>query len=182
MKSTKKFIINLIILVLLIGIFLIVNIYGFENIKTGRITTTTKNVTTTEAPVQDIAYEDIIYVGDEEIQIHSVQFVSHLGFGFKYESEYFEVKHLSNGSVLITNKEDANNYITIEKLQENVYYQEYERLNLKEEINDGYLVNYKFLKGSSYNYLKVTKSAILDNSSLNAHMDYIIHTMSFTSN
>lgn len=181
LEHSKNIVINLILLTLVVSLFLVVNIYGFDKKKKLSNQPTTTNTTTTKIPEKDNTYEDTIYIDQESITIYVTDFISHLGVSLKYEESLFDIKHLSNGSLLITSKEDANNYIQIERLQENDYYSSYEELNLKEETIDNYLINYKFLKGNSYNYYKITKSVSLDNTDIDVRMNYIINSLSFAS-
>lgn len=178
MKHRGNLIITIFFLVLLIGVFIFVNIFGFDNNNANYIPKVNKNI---EPLVKDTLYKDTIYIDGKEITVYTIEYISHLGFKIKYESSKFDIKHLSNGALFITSEEDENNYVKIEKLQQGEYYKQYEKLNLKEDIVDNYLVNYHFLKSGFYNFIKVTKSINKDNKEIDAHLDYIINSLSFTS-
>lgn len=177
MEHKGNLIITIFFLIFLIGIFLIVNIFGFAN-NTSYISNFNKRL---EPLGNDNLYKETIYIDDKEMTIYTVEYISHLGFKVKYDSSKFTVKHLSNGDLLIVSEEDENSYVKIDKLQKSEYYKQYEKLNLKEDIVDNYLVNYSFLKGGFYTFLKVTKSNNKDNKEIDAHLDFIINSLSFTS-
>ena len=91
---------------------------------------------------------------------------------------------MSNGALKISLEDAEENFILIEKLQENVYYKEYKDLNTKEIVRDKCLINYKFLKGSVLTYLKITKSVDINSQKfeeINAYLDYMISSLTLTS-
>ena len=91
---------------------------------------------------------------------------------------------MSNGALKISLEDAEENFILIEKLQENVYYKEYKELNTKEIVKDKCLINYKFLKGSVLTYLKITKSVDINSQKfeeINAYLDYMISSLTLTS-
>ena len=177
MEHKGNLIITIFFLIFLTGIFFIVNIFGFAD-NTRYISNFNKSF---EPLVNDILYKDIIYVDGKETTVYTVEYITHLGFKVKYDSSKFNVKHLSNGALLITSEDDENNYVKIDKLQKNDYYKQYEKLNLNEDAVDNYLVNYRFIRGGFYTFIKVTKSIDKNNKEIDAHLDYIINSLTFTS-
>lgn len=184
MKDKRYIIVSVIILLILCCLFLILNISSLKEKHQAKNTTTTTKITTTKTHEEsDLTIEDKIMIEGLEETIYVKKFITHLGFEFKYQSEYFKVSFLSNGSVLIENIFDNKNYIQIEKVSESEYYHEYEELSNKEKLSeDGYLTTYRFYRDNSFTFLKVTKcinNNIEQIEGLNVRMDYIIDSLSF---
>lgn len=184
MKDKRYVIVSVIILIVLCCLLLVLNISSLNEKRHVKNTTTTTKTTTTKAPEEpDLAIQDkIIIEGVEEI-IYVKKYITHLGFEFNYQNEYFKVSLLSNGSVLIEDLNDSKNYIQIEKVNESDYYREYENLSEKEDLSeDGYLTTYRFYRGNSLTFLKVTKCIKNDTEhfkGLNVRMDYVIDSIYF---
>ncbi len=176
---------NIIVLVTIIvfSSFLFFNIYAFcskESKYNNQKTSTTK---TTVEPSSELI-QDKILIKDEEKNIYVRELISHLGFTINIIDRYFSISHMSNGALKISLEDAEENFILIEKLQENVYYKEYKDLNTKEIVRDKCLINYKFLKGSVLTYLKITKSVDINSQKfeeINAYLDYMISSLTLTS-
>lgn len=184
MRDKKYIIVSIVLLILLCCLLLILNILSLSEKHQAKKTTTTTKITTTKAPEEpDLAFEDKIMIEGIEETIYVKKYITHLGFEFKYQSEYFKVSFLSNGSVLIENLEDSKNYIRIEKVNESDYYREYEENHDKEELSeDNYLTTYRFYRDNSFTFLKVTKCIKNDTEhigGLGIRMDYIIDSLYF---
>lgn len=184
MKDKKYIVLSVIILIILCCLFLILNLLSLNEKRYSKNTTTTSKTTTTTSPEEpDLAIQDKIVIKGIEETIYVKKYITHLGFEFKYQSDYFKVSLLSNGSVLIEGIEDNKNYVKLEKVNESDYYREYEELSEKEELSeDGYLTSYKFYRGNSLTFLKVTKCVKNDTQyfeDLNVRMDYIINSIYF---
>lgn len=184
MKDKRYIIISVITIILLCCLFLVLNLLSLNEKHKAKNTNTTTKTTTTKAPEEpDLAIQDKIMIEGVEETIYVKKYITHLGFEFKYQSEYFKVSFLSNGSVLIEDLNDSKNYIQIEKVNESDYYREYEELSDKEDLSeDGYLTTYKFYRGNSLTFLKVTKCIKNDTEhfeGLNVRMDYITDSLYF---
>lgn len=178
----KKSIIVLLIIILFSS-FLFFNIYAFSS-KEKKSNTLKTSTTKTTVDVSSESIQDKVLIRGEEKAIYVKEIVSHLGFNIRTLNNYFNVLRLSNGALKISLEENEDNYILIEKLQENVYYKEYKELNTKEIVKDNYLINYKFLKGSVLTYLKITKSIDINSQrfeEINAYLDYMISSLTLTS-
>lgn len=184
MKDRKYIIVSIIIVIVLCCLFLVLNILCLnEKHKAKNITTTSKTTTTTLPSEPDLVVEDKIIIKGLEERIYVKKYITHLGFEFKYQGEYFKVSFLSNGSVLIEDLEDNKNYIRIEKVNESDYYREYEELSERQDLSeDAYLTTYRFYRDNSLTFLKVTKCVKNDLEhfeNLNVRMDYIIDSLYF---
>lgn len=178
----KKSIIVLLIIILF-SAFLFFNIYAFSSKGNKSNTLKTSTTKTTVDASSELIQDKVLIKGEEKV-IYVKELVSHLGFNIRTLNNYFTVSRLSNGALKISLEENENNYILIEKLQENVYYKEYKELNTKEIVKDNYLINYKFLKGSVLTYLKITKSIDINSQKfeeINAYLDYMISSLTLTS-
>lgn len=179
----KKCIISIVILVILVCLLLILNIFSMNQKRQLKNTTTTSKITTTSKVMEeDPNLEEVWPIGLNS-SIYVKPYVTHLGFDFKYPSDYFKVTFLSNGSVLIENIYDSKEYIEIEKVDETDYYKEYEELNFSIGIDDdNYKTSYKFFKDNSLVFLKITKCVKYNGeieSNISFIMDYIIDSLEF---
>ncbi len=180
----KNRIVLIVMSIIVFSTFLIFNIFEFNKSKGIR----NSSISTTTKVQENIKKEDLI---DEKITVNGIErdikvleFVSHLGFNIRYQEKLFTLFRLSNGAIKISLKSDENNYILIEKLQENDYYKAYSELKDKEYVKDNYLINYKFLKGNILTFLKITKSININTqeyNEINANLDYMISSLILTS-
>lgn len=184
MENKKSKIIIFILLLLSVSIFLVLNISEFYKNKENRSFNNKTTINVEEhVNEEDIIKDKIVFKGETR-EIGVLEYVSHLGFNIRYQKNLFSISLLSNGSIKITNKDDENNYILIEKLHENEYYKAIKELNSKEYVKDNYLVSYKFFKGNVLTYLKLTKSINVNSQNyeeINANLDYIISSLVLTS-
>lgn len=177
-------IILIVLTILTFSIFIIYNTLEFckkDDIRNSNNTTTTK---VQENVSEEDLIDDKLTINGENKDIKVIEIVSHLGFNLRYQSSLFSMSRLSNGALKLSHKDDEDNYVLIEKLQENEYYKEYNELNKKEYVKDSYLISYKFLKGNVLTYLKITKSINVETQKyeeINANLDYIISSLTLTS-
>lgn len=178
MKNVTKNIILIVILILLIGLFLIINIGKHLKNEKEVLNTT---LTTTLRKIENNNEQKIVSImieGRNE-SVYVKTYSSHLGFKIDYDIDNFTANHLSNGAVLLANIYDSNIFVKVEKLNEDEYYQQYENLE-KEEVIDNYIYTYKFFRGNNI-YLKIT-NCILNNpeyEGLNSRMEYMRNSISF---
>lgn len=178
MPKKQIIIVNVILIIILLGFFFYLNIDMFNKKDMQNIPTT--KITTTKS--KEKLLTDKILLDGEEKTIYVREYASHLGFSLKYEEDIFDLKYLSDGSLILTDKEDNKNMVKIENLQEKDYYEQYDVLSLQDFFEDNYVTNYVFLRGSSYNYLKVTKTIDSNNTSISNRIDYIISSLTFNNN
>lgn len=177
-------IILIILTILSFSVFVIFNYHEFSKREKSKNSQKKTTAVIQETVKSEDLIDDTITINSEEKGIKVVEYVSHLGFNIRYQESIFTLSRLSNGSIKISKKNDENNYILIEKLQENDYYKAYNELNSKEYVKDNYLISYKFLKGSVLTFLKITKSIDIETQeyeSINANLDYMISSLILTS-
>lgn len=182
MKKDNGKIVVIIVSIIIFLIFLIYNVYEFKN-NNNKIQSHKPPKAQENVNLEDLI-DDKLIVNGEEKDIKVYEFVSHLGFNIRYQTSLFSLSRLSNGSIKIYLNNNENNYILIEKLQENAYYKAYNELNNKEYVKDNYFISYKFLKGSVLTFLKITKSIDINTQEydlINANLDYILSSLTLTS-
>lgn len=164
-------IIMYILIIILILLFMIINMSEYFKYNNNKVTSTTTKGTTS---IIDNTNTITITINGEDINISMREYSSYLGFTVPYDIDKFKVSQLSDSSVLISNLDNSNIYIKIEKMTQNDYYAEYE--TQQQQVTEGiYIYNYKFFRGNNI-YLKITK-CIIDNTeynTLNSIMDYSI--------
>lgn len=184
MKDKKYIIVSIIILIILVCLLVILNLFSLNEKHQLKNTTTTSKVTTTTKALEsdNSELEEVWPVGLNN-SIYVKKYVTHLGFDFKYPSDYFKVSFLSNGSILIENIYDSKEYIKIEKVDEIDYYKDYDEFNFQIAIDDdNYKTSYKFFKDNSLIFLKITKCVKYNGeieSNISFIIDYIIDSLEF---
>lgn len=168
-------IICLILIVLVLSFFVVINASGEKKQSNNRTT----KIVTTQAMSSDVLFKDVIYEKKEKKEVNVKEYNSYLGFSFDYILEYFSLDILSNNTILLSDLNDENNYLKIEKLNEIDYYKETEKKD--EELVDGFYKKYHFIKGKDL-FLKITK-CINNNSDILEHfnvgMDYTINSIKY---
>lgn len=189
MKDNVKKVIAFILLILIIGVFLIINIFSEEEKR--KIENTTTTVRTTQAkPKSDYSdnqrTEYIVLEGMREA-VTVQTYHSSLGVQVDYDIAYFTPNRVSNKELVFVNNYDNTNYVSIESVSESLYFKEYEsyendemfRLNSQEE---NYSYSYKFLRGNGV-YFIITKKIKNDfeyKEGLSIRMDHLINSLYIT--
>lgn len=174
MKYNGKKIVCVFCLFVLLGCFIGINVYGYSS-KHKRVVSSTEP--TLVPNIKDIVYEDYIYHDGVSKKIMVQEYNSHLGFSFRFEG-VFVPRGLSDGSVVVSHKDDDRVFVKIERVTESEYYQKYEELGTVVDDNNGYLRSYKFFRGGDMTYLMISKM-VNDDQGLSRSLDYIINSINF---
>lgn len=174
----KKVIISLMLLLVISSLF-IINIYSLiKKDKKVELTTTTTTTKSKEDLLSD-EFVDKLIVNGEESEIIVRKYRSLLGYSFNYEASLFSPVVLSNSTIELRNITDQNVFIRFEKMIDENYYDEYERLNNQDEIvDDMYIDTYSFIRYKSI-FLKITKRKQINNEDLNIRIGYVVNSLEF---
>lgn len=183
MKKEKLYVyLILVFIVILLGVFLYINtnaIMKHKKIDDNDVKLTTIKITTMETTTNSIIKDSIMIEGMEETFDAKI-YSSHLGYSLKYQDDLFNISVLSNSSVVLNYINDDSNYIKIEKLNQNDYYDAYNNYSGSYSL-DGYNYSCTFLRANGI-YLKITK-CINESSEyqegLGIRMNYTIDSIDF---